>query len=40
MDDLVARTHSWGESKQQFTRRQIELAADVLARKGWIHNLN
>ena len=35
-DDLVARTHAWNERKRRFSRRQIELAADVLTEKGWI----
>jgi O-acetyl-ADP-ribose deacetylase (regulator of RNase III) len=34
--DVVAQTHAWSERKKQFTPRQIGLAVDVLARKGWI----
>ena len=33
--ELVSAVHSWGPHKQQFTARQIELAANVLAAKGW-----
>ena len=35
LDDVVDRVHAWGKQKQQFTRRQIELAQAVLAEKGW-----
>ena len=35
-EDLVARMHAWNERKRQFSPRQIELAADVLAGKGWV----
>lgn len=34
--ELVNAVHSWGAHKQQFSARQIELAADVLAAKGWL----
>jgi hypothetical protein len=37
--DVVARTHAWNPRKQQFTPRQIDIALDVLARKGWIEPL-
>ncbi|MFC1888544.1 macro domain-containing protein [Thermodesulfobacteriota bacterium] len=40
LDDMVARTHAWSERKKQFTRRQIELAVDVLSRKDWIDKLD
>lgn len=33
--ELVEAVHAWGAQKQQFTTRQIELAAGVLAAKGW-----
>jgi O-acetyl-ADP-ribose deacetylase (regulator of RNase III) len=36
LDDIVAKTYAWNEHKRQFSRRQIGLAAEVLARKGWI----
>lgn len=35
--DVVARTHSWNERKRQFSPRQIGIALNVLADKGWIH---
>jgi len=38
-DNLVARVHSWNERKRRFTSRQIGIAADVLARKGWVQSL-
>ena len=34
-DKVVARTYTWNERKKRFSPRQIELAADVLAGKGW-----
>ncbi|GIX15380.1 MAG: hypothetical protein KatS3mg118_3339 [Paracoccaceae bacterium] len=36
MDDVVERIYGWNDHKRKFTRRQIELAADVLRSKGWI----
>lgn len=39
MDDLVARTYAWNERKKQFTPRQIKLAVEVLAGKGWTRPL-
>ncbi len=33
--DIVNRVHAWSPRKQQFTARQIGIAADVLIRKGW-----
>ena len=36
IDDVVERTYAWNDRKKQFSRRQIELAVDVLFRKGWI----
>lgn len=35
--DVVTRTHSWNERKRQFSPRQISIALNVLADKGWIH---
>lgn len=35
-DDLVERTYAWCERKRKFTPRQIHIAADVLAKKGWV----
>ncbi len=39
VDDVVARTYAWNPRKMQFTRRQIGLALNVLAVKGWIEPL-
>ena len=36
MDEIVGHTYRWSESKKQFSPRQIELAYDVLATKGWL----
>ncbi len=35
--DVVVRTHAWNERKRQFSPRQIGIALNVLAVKGWIH---
>ncbi|MDE2180243.1 MAG: macro domain-containing protein [candidate division NC10 bacterium] len=35
LDDVVARTYAWNERKRQFTLRQIGIAAEMLAKKGW-----
>lgn len=34
--DIVNRVHAWSPRKQQFSARQIGIAADVLTRKGWM----
>lgn len=34
--DIVAATHGWNERKQRFSRDQILIVRDVLARKGWL----
>ena len=34
-DDLVARVHGWNDRKKRFSSRQIALAAETLALKGW-----
>ncbi len=34
--DIVARTYEWGERKRQFSPRQIALARDTLAERGWL----
>ena len=39
-DDIVRRTYAWSDRKKRFSQRQIELAIDVLSRKGWIDNFN
>jgi O-acetyl-ADP-ribose deacetylase (regulator of RNase III) len=36
IEDVVSHTYAWNARKQQFTPRQIHLAAEVLARKGWV----
>lgn len=36
MDDVVARTYAWNARKRQFTPRQIGIAVNMLAAKGWI----
>lgn len=36
---LVDQTYAWNERKRKFTRRQIGIAADVLAKKGWTHSI-
>jgi O-acetyl-ADP-ribose deacetylase (regulator of RNase III) len=36
VDDVVERTYAWNSRKKQFTPRQIGIAVDVLAAKGWI----
>jgi|SRR5882724_4647462 len=35
-EEVAARVYAWNERKRRFSARQIELARDVLARKGWI----
>ena len=37
-NDVVARMYAWNERKRQFSPRQIELAVDVLDKKGWLHD--
>lgn len=36
VDDVVRQTYAWDERKRQFTPRQIGLAVDVLASRGWV----
>ena len=36
VDDVISKTHEWNARKKQFSKRQITVALDVLARKGWI----
>jgi hypothetical protein len=38
-EDVVRRTHAWNIRKQRFTPRQIGIALDTLAGKGWIQPL-
>lgn len=40
IEDVVTDTYAWSERKRQFSRRQIALAVDVLARKGWINAIS
>lgn len=35
LNELVDRTYAWNERKRKFTKRQIGIAAAVLANKGW-----
>jgi O-acetyl-ADP-ribose deacetylase (regulator of RNase III) len=35
-DEVTARTYAWSDRKQRFSPRQIGLALDVLAMKGWL----
>ena len=36
LTDVIAHVHKWHERKKMFSARQIKLAANVLADKGWI----
>lgn len=36
MQDVVARVYGWNDRKRRFSPRQIALAINVLAKKGWI----
>ena len=38
LEDVVKRTYAWNDRKQQFSRRQIELVANLLVQKSWIEN--
>lgn len=38
LEEVVSKTYAWGDRKKQFTRRQIELALQVLTEKGWIED--
>ena len=40
LDNVISKTYAWNDRKKQFTRRQIELAVDVLSDKGWIKKLD
>jgi hypothetical protein len=35
LDDLVEAVYAWNSRKRRFTRRQIGIAAGVLAKTGW-----
>lgn len=36
VDEVAEHVYAWSERKRQFTPRQIDLAMNVLARKGWV----
>jgi hypothetical protein len=36
VDDVIVGTYAWNERKRRFSPRQIQLAVQVLADKGWI----
>ncbi|MCY3956490.1 MAG: hypothetical protein OXF47_10940 [Nitrospira sp.] len=40
VDDVAECTYAWSERKRQFSRRQIDLAIEVLSQKKWIGTLN
>ena len=40
VNDVIQRTYAWNERKQLFSRRQIDLAVEVLSQKKWIDTLN
>ena len=35
-NDAMQSVYAWNERKKQFSRRQLKIAVDVLARQGWI----
>ena len=39
-DDVVNSTYAWNARKQQFSRRQLRIAVDVLSRKQWIRQFD
>jgi O-acetyl-ADP-ribose deacetylase (regulator of RNase III) len=38
VDEVAEHVYAWSERKRQFTPRQIDLAMNVLARKGWVEH--
>ncbi len=38
MDDIVDQVYAWNNRKKQFSKRQINLAVNILANKGWIEH--
>ena len=36
LSEVISRVHAWDERKKMFSARQIRLAANTLAEKGWI----
>ncbi len=39
-DEIAERVYAWNPRKQQFTKRQIEIAHGVLKRKGWFGQID
>lgn len=39
VSDVVEKIHAWNHRKKQFSKRQIDLAVNVLSRKGWIEGV-
>lgn len=39
LDEVIQHTHAWNERKRRFTPRQIGIAAQVLASKGWVQSV-
>lgn len=39
IDDVVKHTYAWNEHKRQFTPRQIAIAANTVAGKGWVKKI-
>lgn len=36
VNEVIKKTYAWSDRKKQFSHRQIELAIDILSRKGWL----
>ena len=36
VEDVMTKAYAWNERKRRFSRRQIELALQVLSAKGWV----
>ena len=39
ISDVKKQTYAWNDRKQQFTPRQIAITVDVLARNGWVNEI-
>ena len=39
LDQAVERTYAWNARKRQFSARQIEIAFQMLADKGWTQSV-
>ncbi len=39
-EDLVAKTHEWGDRKRQFSERQIAIAREELTARGWVERVH